>query len=212
MMTPDGENDVVVLDELGVAVGVMPGEEGLSVLMLLPGAAEPEVEVKRGDLVLMIDGKRVRDVAALREAYEAAGIGNTVKVGFRRGDQRFLAAFERREAEGHGGERMVMIGATGTGAGEMEPLIEFGVLLAEQDGRVVVAMEMPMDEVSLAKDDVIRSVNGTDVTTLEGFREAYSALDVGAQIDLVVSRGDAEISATRDKSERRGQVRMRSGP
>ena len=59
MMGPDGENDVVMVDELSVVVGVMPGDEELSVIAVLPNA-DPELEVRRGDLLLMVDGERVR--------------------------------------------------------------------------------------------------------------------------------------------------------
>ena len=51
----------------------------------------------------MINGKRVRDIATLRETYEAAAVGDVVKVGFRRGDERFLSSFEKKDPEEEGG-------------------------------------------------------------------------------------------------------------
>ena len=136
MMGPDGENDILMLGELGLVVGVMPGDEELSVITLLPDA-DPGLEVKRGDLVLMINGQRMRDVAALREAYEATEIGDTVKVGFRRGDERFLTSFEKKEPQeqemAHGGKprddarrARARISATCSRCGE------FGVILGER--------------------------------------------------------------------------------
>jgi C-terminal processing protease CtpA/Prc len=210
MMGPDGENDVVMLGELGVVAGVMPGDEQLSVITLLPDA-DPDLEVKRGDLLLMVDGERVRDVAALRAAYEATEIGSTVKVGFRRGDERFLASFEREQVE-HGERRVVMIGGPGHDMGDMQPVHEFGVILGEEDGDVVVSMELPMDEVSFKKGDIVKSINGLVVASLADFRGAYESLDVGTEIALVVARGGDEVAATRSKSDGHPGMRIRRGP
>jgi len=209
MMTADGENDVILLGELGVVVGMLPGAQELSVLTLLPDA-EPDRDVREGDLLLMIDGKRLSDVAALRAAYESAEVGETVKMGFRRGNERFLASFERRDAE-QGAVRMVMMAGPGDGHGDMEPLHEFGVILGEEDGEVVVLLQMPTDVPPLAQGDVVKSINGKTVATLDDFRGAYGPLDVGTEIVLVVSRGDDDITAARSKSADHGGMRIRRG-
>jgi len=209
MMGPDGENDVVMVDELSVVVGVMPGDEELSVIAVLPDA-DPELEVRRGDLLLMVDGQRVRDVATLRAAYEATEIGDTVKIGFRRGDERFLASFEREQAE-QGGRRVMMMGGPGHDMGDMQPLHEFGVILGEQGDDVVVSMELPMDGVSLEEGDIVKSINGLVVASLADFRGAYESLDIGTEIALVVTRGDEEVAATRSKSDAPAGMQIRSG-
>jgi hypothetical protein len=190
MMGPDGENDVVMLGELGVVAGVMPGDEQLSVITLLPDA-DPDLEGKRGDPLLMVDGERVRAVAAL--------------------DERFLASFEREQVE-HGERRVVMIGGPGHDMGDMQPVHEFGVILGEEDGDVVVSMELPMDEVSFKKGDIVKSINGLVVASLADFRGAYESLDVGTEIALVVARGGDEVAATRSKSDGHPGMRIRRGP
>jgi S1-C subfamily serine protease len=211
MTTHDGENDVVLLDELGLVVGVMPGSEELSVLTVLPDA-EPGVEVKDGDLLLMINGKRVRDAVALREAYESAEVGETVKIGFRRGDERFLASFERKSAEG-GPKRMVMMMAgPESGSGDLQPAQEFGAVLGEKDGEVVVAMQMPTDDALLEEGDVVKSINGETLASVAAFREAYEPLEIGAEIVLVVSRGEDDVTMTRSKSAAAGVMKIRRGP
>jgi len=85
--------ELVILREVGVVAGPKEGTDNLEVLTLLPDAASPSgVSIERGDLLLMIGGKRIRDVAHLREVYEAAAVGETVKLGFRRGDERWTTA------------------------------------------------------------------------------------------------------------------------
>jgi len=210
MMGPDGENDIVMVDELSVIVGVVPGDEELSVIAVLPDA-DPGLEVKRGDLLLMVDGERVRDVAAFRAAYEGTEIGDTVKVGFRRGDERFLTSFEREPAD-QGGRRVVMIGGPGHDMGDMQPLHEFGVILGEKDDVVVVSMQLPMDGVSLEEGDIVKTFNGQVVASLADFRGAYESLDVGGAIALVVARGGEEVAATRSKSDTPAGMQIRRGP
>lgn len=201
------EADIVVLRELGVVAGVEEASGDLQVLVVLPDA-EPEVPLERGDLLLMIDGKRVRDTAAVREIYEAAEVGAVIKVGFRRGDERFLASFEKEEEE-PGAVRMMVVGGPGSEGGDMQPLMEFGVILQERDGAVVVGMQMPVDEPALLEDDVLKSINGRQISSLADFREAYGALAVGDDVALLAMRGDEEIASTRTKQEQTGRVRVR---
>ncbi len=207
----EGENEIIVLRELGVVAG--PGEEDdeVRLMMLLPGT-EREVALQKGDLILMVNGKRVRDVATLREAYDAADIGEVVKLGIRRGNERFLTSFEKKdpgEMEEGGAIRLV-VGGPDSDFDDIHPLPEFGVLLAEKDGKVVVAMELPMGTPAFKKDDVVQSINGRAVASLEELRAAYELLAVGDDVALVVTRDSDEIRATRAKVEQDGMIRMRS--
>jgi len=205
------ENEVIVLRELGVVAGPGEQDDEVRLMMLLPGT-EREVALEKGDLILMVNGKRVRDVATLREAYDAAGIGEVVKLGIRRGDERFLTSFEKKdpeEMEEGGGVRM-MVGGPGGDFDDIHPLPEFGVLLAQKDGKVVVAMELPMGTPAFEKDDVVQSINGQTIASLEELRAAYELLAVGDDVALVVMRDSDEIRATRAKVEQEGMIRMRS--
>lgn len=201
--------DLVVLEELGIVVGASEDTGDLAVLVLLPGKKR-EVALEEGDLLLMVDGKRVRDVATLREIYEGASVGDTVKVGFRRGDERFLSSFEKSEA-GQDGTRIV-IGGGGPGADfdDVQPLHEFQAILAQKDDRVFVSMELPMGETVLEKDDEIRSLNGKSVATLQDFRAIYDALAIGDEMTLVAVRNGEEVKVTRPKSEMPPGMRIRS--
>jgi S1-C subfamily serine protease len=203
------EGGLLIIDELGVVAG--PGEtKGLEIMSLLPDTdSKREIELKRGDQLLMLGGKRMSDIGALRAAYEGAEVGDTVKLGIRRGDERFLVSFEKKPAS-QGGRRMVMMrGGPGDGGGDMQPLMEFGVVLTENDGKVVVGMEIPGDEKSLAKDDVVTAVNGTSVDSIAAFRKVYEALAIGDDMDIAFSRAGSTKSLTRAKAEASGAVRMR---
>ena len=210
MMIRSEGGDVVFLRELGVVVGTEEGSDEIRLIVVMPQSRE--VALEKGDLVLMVDGVRIRDVGALREAYEAAEVGQVVKLGIRRGDQRFLTSFEKQEPEDleRGGTRMMMIGGPGADFDDLQPLPEFGVILGEKEGGLVVAMELPMGESAFQTDDVIRSINGREVSTLARFREIYEPVAVGDDVDLGGLRGDEEVGATRAKADP-ARMRVRVG-
>lgn len=205
-----GEADVMVLQELGVVVGLPEGEETIRVMVLLPDR-ESDVDLQQDDLLLMLNGERVRDMETLRAAYEAAAAGDEIKMGFRRGDRRFLASFEKQDAP-PGERRIVMMAGPGSDLGDVQPLPEFGVLLGEKDGAVVVMMQLPVDDPAFAEQDVVRSVNGRAVSSLQEFREIYDGLAVGDEVDVVAVHDEDEVRVSRTKAEFEGRVQVRRAP
>jgi S1-C subfamily serine protease len=207
----EGDADILLLTELGIVVGMEEGSSDLKVLVLLPDA-DPEVEIERDDLLLMINGKRVKDMATLRAEYESAAVGDEVKVGFRRGDRRFLSSFEKEDPQmPQGAKRVVMIGGPGGDFDDMQPLHEFGVVLGEKEGQVVVAMRLPMDDSALDEDDIIQSINGAAVASLGEFRGVYEPLAIGDAVEVIALRDGEEIRASRAKSASQGRIRVRKG-
>jgi S1-C subfamily serine protease len=205
----EGDGDVVFLRELGVIAGVHGDSDEVHLIAILPDV-DREIPLEKGDLVLMINGQRIHDMATLREAYEGTVVGETIKLGFRRGDERFLTSFDKKDPEEEGGAvRMVVAAGPGGDFDDLHPLHEFGVLIAEKDGKVFVAMELPMGTPALKKDDVVQSINGQKVGSLEDFRQVYEPLAIGDEIELVALRGGDEVSAARAKSEQEGMIRMR---
>jgi S1-C subfamily serine protease len=203
------DGNLVILRELGVVAGPKEGTTDLEVVTLLPDAAgKSDVTIERGDLILMIGGKRIRELAQLRELYDGAEVGETLKLGFRRGDERFLVSFDKQEEQA-GEMRMVMMGGPGEG-GEMHPLMEFGVVLNETDGMLTFVMEMHTERLAITKDDLITSDNGKAIDSLAMFREIYEAAEIGDELDLIVSRGDEEINVSRTKEDMSGMMRVRT--
>jgi S1-C subfamily serine protease len=208
----EGDMDILLLTELGIVVGMDEDSSELKVMVLLPDA-DPKMEIAREDLLLMINGKRVKDMAGLRAEYETAVVGDEVKVGFRRGDRRFLSSFEKKDpAAEQGTRRMVMIGDGEGDHNDMQPLTEFGVVLEQKEDLVVVGFELPMDGGALKEGDVLQSLNGTSISSLENFRSIYTSLATGAAIEVIAMRDGEEVRASGTKSDSEGQIRVRKGP
>jgi S1-C subfamily serine protease len=203
--------DLVILEEIGAVVGLQEGADNLEVLTVLPNApTKSDVSVKQGDLLLMVAGKRVSDIDTLREAYEGAEVGDTLKFGFRRGDERFLVSFDKEEKQQ--GKRIVMMGGPGQAGGDIQPLMEYGVVLTEVDGKVIVGMLIPSHDAGLVENDVIKSVNGKAIDSIAAFREIYEAIEIGGDLNLVYARDGEETSLTRARIDASGMIRMRREP
>jgi S1-C subfamily serine protease len=212
MMIRAGEDgsDIVFLRELGVIAATEDGSGEVRLILVMPQPRD--VALEEDDLVMMVDGKRIREIATLRDAYEAAAVGDVIKLGVRRGEERFLTSFEKKDPDEmeQGGGRMVVMHGPGPDFDDLQPVEEFGVILGEKDGQVVVAMPLPVGESAFEPDDVVTSLNGQAVDSLAGFRKIYDSLAIGDDVAVVVRREDAEVEATRAKAEG-GKIRMQVG-
>ena len=75
---------------------VAPGGGGMTVIALAPRGPAAEAGVEPGDVILAVNGKPVKDYAALRPALGAYAPGRTVSLRLRRGDKEWDAAAELR--------------------------------------------------------------------------------------------------------------------
>ncbi len=157
----------LVLSELGAIVKSDEETGSLAVEMVVDD--DPEVDIEEGDAILMVNGERVRSIAALREAYEGVAEGEEVKLALKRDERRFLAAFSRQPGDGFtsvsssgGGTRVLRMGS---GGGDIEVLAELGVV-TEESGVVKVADELPIgDGSALAPDDEITALDGREIAS-----------------------------------------------
>ncbi|MCP4664251.1 MAG: PDZ domain-containing protein [bacterium] len=203
----DPEKDLM-LPEIGAIAGVQEGADVVSFGTVLPRMARPEkyrdLDVREGDTVLMMNGERIRDVATLRELYDALAVGGEVKLGLRRGAERLLVTFAKIDpaemAVGGPGEHRIMrrIPMDG-GDGDVEMLAEFDALVGERDGRLrVVAKIAPSD---LRQGDVVTAINGKTLSSLAEFRELYGAVEIGEPLRFDVLRDGRAIEHTATKVE-----------
>lgn len=196
----------VVLSEIASIATPAEGGEGVT-LTVLPADMRPKenrsLDVREGDRVLMMNGKRIRSADALRELYEAVEEGGEVKLALERGDERFLVSFEKGDGSntlggGGGGEQRVMI--AGPGAGKAELLHEAFCLLGEEDGHVKVMNQLRPGG-DLLPDDVVETVNGQAVGSIEEYRSLYEKAAIGDELRFVVRRGGESVEVVIEKSE-----------
>ncbi|MBU0472990.1 MAG: PDZ domain-containing protein [Bacteroidetes bacterium] len=75
------------------------GDSQLKVAAVQPSSQESEkpIDLKVDDIVLFVNGKRVKTLDSFNENYENTTIGEEVKLGIKRGDERFIVSFKKAD-------------------------------------------------------------------------------------------------------------------
>lgn len=223
-------------------VGAMLMQEGdaVKVGLVLPKESRPEayrgVDIERDDIVLFLNGKRIRKVADFRAVYDSLKIDTLVEVGLKRDEKRFIASFKKADPASLPQRRMVMMssdqesGDSGEGQprmvlrvagpeGESElrgenlrPIPELGFIAGEQDSVVTLMRALPvpgLPKLDLQTGDVLLRLNGKPITTLDAFATQFEQLKTGASIELGIRRGGAERQVAFAKPERPAGLQIR---
>lgn len=216
-------DDSLMIRELGAITEM--SDEGLRIVMAMPGEARPEeyrdIDVRQGDVILVVNGKRIRELATARDLLEKAAPGDEIALGIDRGGRSVVVRFPKADPAslpdkmvfngpggGHGVERRMML----QGDGEITPVMGLGVILEGDGGdpeTVKVGMVLPMGDTKLAEGDVLKSLGGEPVVSAAAVAETVEALDVGAEVEIVVLRGEEEVTVKQPKSAAQGSVRVR---
>jgi S1-C subfamily serine protease len=111
---------------------------------------------------------------------------------------------------GHGMavERRMMV----DGEGELTPVMALGVILdsdPEEPATVKVGMVLPGAATELQEGDVLRRIDGAEVESATWVEQAVDRAEVGARLELVVLRGEEELTLRQAKSDAQGTVRIR---
>lgn len=200
--------------EIGAIAQAQEDSEAITFGTLLSTSSRPQanrdIDVAKGDEVVMLNGQRVRSIQALRELYEGVEEGDEVKMALKRDGQPFLVSFaksaevgsgvvvRRRQVGGGGGEGVRIIRS---GGGDVEVFHEARVILGEQDGEVRVINQLP-GAGDLHEGDVVLTLDGKAVDSVAALREIYGALAVGDTLRLGLRRGEDRIEVGVTKAEK----------
>jgi S1-C subfamily serine protease len=200
------EGDVFMLSEVrGILVD---GDNAVKVDMIPPIDRLPEpyksLDIKKDDVILYINKKRVRNVNAFKEKYEALAIGDTVMLGVKRGEgDMFILRFPKADPEKSGGGVMRVVQA-GDGAAPTV-LGNLGLILTEKDQQVKVMGVLPTAEklmgVKLEQGDFLASINDEEVANIKMLMAKLDEIKIGDPVTLVFERGDEILTAKFDKPE-----------
>ena len=192
---------------------IVDEDETIMVQILLPAENRPEgyddLDLKKGDEILMVNAKRVKKVKDLKEIYEGLGIGETVKLGIRRKEEMFIVSFDKVDPEKLPKRRMKILREEGgTGTGKMVKLANTGdgFVIKEVNNQVFIHRIFPqlqkvLDNADLREGDRILSLNDKKIESNQQFVEIWSKIPVGTDISLNISREGKHMSITFKKPE-----------
>ncbi len=173
-------------------------------------AKEGVDRLEQGDVILMMNGKRATDIEALRSIYDEIEKDAEIKIGVRRGNERFILNAIKGDIP-EGGPRMVMsVDREGDGpAPAIAP--ELGAVLADVDGKVVIERIIPPlqpDELKAFEIQgyAITKLNGETPENAEQIQSLLAALEIGDEISITLEKEGDEKSIVFKKPESRGSI------
>lgn len=178
----------------------------------LPGANSLEDAIKKDDFILMMNGSRVSTIDDIRSTYESIVEGEEIKIGIRRGQERFILRKEKGKIPEHGGQRMVMTMDMELEEG-VDPVIipELGLMLVEKDNTLEIAQALePLLPEELKSTPVngysIKSVNEEKFDSAEVLKTYIEKLSVGDEIALTLTKAGDEIAIIFAKQKPKGSA------
>lgn len=218
MMSAD---DVMFLP--GVGAVVTSDGKRLKIDFIAPAEnrdpAFKEVDLQEGDILMMVNGKRMKTIEQLRELFEALEVGAEIKLGLKRDKGMVMTSMTKADASQMGGMVMQitqdveegpdggpgkMITKTmsfGGGDNAVVPLMGLGIMLTDSDDNLIVGPKMQIQgmkvpETDLQPDDIVLSINDQAVKSAEQFSPIYDAIATGEQVSLKIKRGEKTLTVT----------------
>ncbi len=230
---PAGE----IFDIPELSAMIIGGEKELKIDFVAPKDMRlkgyEDVDVKEGDIILLLNGKRVKTIAALKEAYETSTIGDTVKVGIRRGTEMFFASFKKADPKtlpqrkividdgpegapphGEGAATRTFSFKSAGGADGARPILELGILAGVADKKVKVLQKLSLlgsstPPVDLQAGDFLEMLNNKTFSSPDELAGLLEKIPVGEKVELKYSRGEKTLNMSFAKPEARGRVMIR---
>ncbi len=196
-----------ITPDLAKEFGLKNGK-GAVVSEIMKGGPAEKAGLKRGDIILEVNGKTINDAESLRNAVAQSEVGSHIKIKIVREGQPLSltakvselpkdmpeASMEKREKETD--EENVFAGFTVIALTE-EIAKQLGLSRYEK-GVVIIRVEpdSAAEEAGLKKGDVIHEINKKTITNLRDFNNIVSHIKEGDSILLYINRGERKFYLT----------------
>ncbi len=199
----------VIIREVGAVITTK--DDNLVVEVILGNNEKESADIVKDDLVLMANGKKLKSMKDLRDQYDNAKIGDEFKLGLKRGENLMISTFVKKSDEelNKAGNGRMMIRMEKKEGEEALPAL--GLIVGTNKKSVVVNGTLPTVSKNFKsfepkQGDVIVSINGNAVSNAEEFAEAYTELEEGDKVTIVISRNGKEMKETFSKPKPMGRM------
>lgn len=165
--------------------------EGALVADISPDSPAEKAGIKRGDVILKVDGVETPDIKTLQQTIRSHRPGDVVDVEIWRDGKVITLKVTLAELE----ESISVLPVTekidlGLEVGEITPDLVDRYALREKSGVVIVGIKAggPADDAGLRPGDVILEVNREEIKNLKDWEAAISEIEPGETILLLISR------------------------
>jgi serine protease Do len=177
----------------------LKSSEGSLVADVTPGGPADKAGIKRGDVIVEFDGKKVEDSMQLRNMVAQVSPGKSVEVLLIRDGKelRLKVRLEERpggsesESPQQGQRREQMSQKLGIGIQTLTPDLAEQLGLKNEKGAIItdVVPGSPADEAGLERGDLIQEVNRKTIQSAEDFENQVRRLKSGDVAALLIRRG-----------------------
>ncbi|MTI86381.1 MAG: PDZ domain-containing protein [Balneolaceae bacterium] len=200
----------LIMKEFGAVITQQ--NDDITVRIILPDkkdSGQQRDRLQSGDVILMINGNRLSSIGDLKKAYQAIETGETVKIGVRRGEQRFILRRTKKDLEATtaGGSQSMSFNI-----GEnSSPIPELGFMVTESGGQVKISNILsPLLPEELKVLDLqganIVSISGKKPTSVEDFKKILGEIKIGQDMELVFNKKGKKQTVTLEKPKSKGKV------
>jgi len=225
-----GEGGGFLIPELMTFIG--PENNQLTVTDRMPTDRLPKeyqaVDIRQGDIIMMVNGKKVSKPDELEKLYEGLAVGQEMKLGIKRGNDMLIASFKKAdpstlptrrimkvEDDGKGSGTKVSIGKGPEIDGDAVPLLGIGMILAAKNGKITVGDVLPLPGLAVLKSepkvgDLLVSLQDRPLTTAEALRKTWDNISVGDTVRLVLSRDGKETLSVFAKPKALGEINLKT--
>lgn len=208
-----------IIQETGALV--VQNKDTLKVDLLPPAEARlkdyASVDLKVGDIILLLNGKKVTTAKQFEELYKAIKAGEEVSLGIKRDGGLRIVKFVRADESKLPKRQMMMMKKEGGGGGEDQVqfqtpdgtreftgkgariLPSSGLVIAMKDKNIVVIGVMPMAAEKFTggevkESDIIVSANGAKFADTDELLAMIEGLADGAKVELSIARDGKSLT------------------
>ncbi len=207
-----------------------PGdEEGVLIVRVSPDSPAADAGLRRGDIILSVDGDTVNSAADLMEAIAAHESGDEIELTYLHGSEELTVTAVLADVDGHtllgvqpyqeaAQMQWNRQGQPSTGMELPEGMAPYQLQNAEAGAQIVEVMdESPAADAGLEVGDVITAVDGEEVAGPEALVEQIGGYAPDETVTLSVTRGNEELDidvtlAPRQDDAERGYLGVQIGP
>ncbi|MCK6605121.1 MAG: PDZ domain-containing protein [Ignavibacteriaceae bacterium] len=184
--------------------------------MVIPSDKRPKgyekVDIKEGDIVKMMNGKKIKDVKDIEDIYNNAKVGDDIKFGLDRGGNLFIASFKKADPSKLPQIKTITMGADGKES--MLPLPGTGLIAKESGGKLSVAAVLPnapseITKAGVKEGDIIVSVNGVKISGKDTAEKELSKVKTGETLKMEITTGGKTKELKFKKAEESGKFIIR---
>ena len=192
-----GADDPFDLREVGALI--IKDKEKFKVQFVAPEnrrlTSYQNVDLKKDDIVMMVNGKAVKKLNDLRETYDKLKVGKDFKLEIKRGGKLMTVSLKKADPKILPPKRTAKI----TNAGWMKDKVFLhgcGVLIGKINEKPMIEKIKGDNEIvknaGLKGGDVVTSINGQAIKTFIQFKEAYD--NIKPKQDVTIRFGNKSIS------------------